>query len=156
MARQTSTKAEIKSLKAQCSGTPSNRQATDTLNWSETAFDLDLDALARQIALNSVVQSYQHDHLKLALLPELEVMLKAGMERQIKQAIEHKLEVSLTLEFNSMPSLDVETPHQALVRKLELERQDVIRQIHLDPVVQQLKSVFGAELIEHSVKKRNS
>lgn len=127
----------------------------DALNWSESAFDLDLDAVARQVALNSVVQSYQHDHLKLAILPELEVMLKPGMERQIKQAIEHKFEVSLTLEFNSLPSLDVETPHQTQLRKLEQERLNVIQQIYQDPVVQQLKSVFGAELIEKSVKKRS-
>lgn len=82
-------------------------------------------------------------------------MLKADIEEQIKQAIERLFGVSLRLEFVSSATLDVETPHQAEIRKLEQERQSVIRAIHQDPVVQQLKSVFGAELIEQSVKKRN-
>lgn len=128
--------------------------ASDELHWSESAFELDLGALARQFALNSIVKSYQDHELKLAFLPELEVMLNADIEKQIKQAVETKLGVSLKLELVSLPTLDVETPQEAGVRKLEQERQTVIQQIHQDPVVIQLKSVFGAELIEPSVKKK--
>lgn len=128
--------------------------AADSLNWSESAFELDLDAIARQIVLNSVIKSYVGDTLQLGFLPELEVMLKPDMEKQIKQAIEQQLGVSLKLEFISMQTLDVETPHQAEIRKLEEERQAVIQQIHQDKVVKQLKDVFGAELIEQSVRKR--
>jgi len=105
------------------------------------------------VVLNSIVESYADQRLQLAFLAELEVMLKPDLERQIKQAIEHKLGVSLSLELHSVPSLAVETPHQASLRKLEQQRQSMIRAIHEDPVVEQLKSVFGAELVENSVKK---
>ena len=103
--------------------------------------------------MNSVVKSYADNRLHLVFLPELEVMLKPDIESQIKQAIEHKLGVSLNLEFGSTASLDCETPHQADVRKQEQHRQQVIQSIKQDPVVMQLKTVFGAELIEESVKK---
>ena len=103
-----------------------------------------------------MVQNYADGALTLAFLPELEVMLKPEIERQIKQAVERKLGVSLTLKFNSLPTLEVETPHQAELRKREEERQGVIQSIYQDPVVQQLKSVFGVELDEASVRKRQN
>jgi len=135
---------------------PDSSPARDELNWSQTAFELNLKAIARQIVLNTVVNSYTDNTLKLGFLPELEVMLKPEIEKQIKKAVEQQLGVSLKLEFISMSALDVETPHQAEVRRLEQERQAVIQQIHQDGMVQQLKSVFGAELIEQSVRKRNT
>jgi DNA polymerase-3 subunit gamma/tau len=132
------------------------KPASDALNWSETAFQLKLDAISRQIVLNSVVDSYQDNRLKLSLLPDLEVMLKPDIEKQIKQAIEQQLGVSLNLEFNTVAELDVETPQQADLRMQEQERQAVIRSIRQDSEVQQLEQIFGAKLIENSVKKRLS
>lgn len=132
------------------------KQAADELNWSELAFELELDALARQLALNAVVLSYRDDQLKLAFLPELDVMLNRDLEQQIKKAIEVKLGVSLNIEFKSQPRLEVETPQQASERKQEQARLRVIQDIQQDPVVQQLNTLFGAELIQHSVKKRNT
>lgn len=131
------------------------KQATDELNWSELAFELELDALARQFALNSVVQSFRDSQLKLAFSPELEVMLNSDLEQQIKKAIEAKLGLSLNIEFISQPRLNVETPQQAGERKQEQARLRVIEDIQQDPVVQQLNTLFGAELIHQSVKKRN-
>lgn len=131
------------------------RVADDSLNWSELAFELKLDGLARQLAMNSVVSNYTDNKLHLIFLPELELMLKPDVESQIKQAIEDKLGVSLKLEFSSQATLGCETPHQAYIRKQEQHRQQAIQTIKQDPVVQQLKTVFGAELIEDSVQKRN-
>ncbi|MBT3725089.1 MAG: hypothetical protein HOG41_17075, partial [Gammaproteobacteria bacterium] len=44
---------------------------------------------------------------------------------------------------------------EADVRKQEQHRQQVIQSIKLDPIAVQLKTVFGAELIEDSVVKVN-
>ena len=131
------------------------KPATDELNWSTTAFELDLQALARQIVLNCVVLEYTGSTLKLGYHSDWEVMLKPDVQQQIKQAIEQQLGVSLTLDFERSERLEIETPHQADLRKQEFERQTAIQQIHLDPVVQQIKTTFGAELIESSVKKRD-
>ena len=118
------------------------------------AAELNLDAFARQIVLNSVVTSYDDSLLKLTYLAELDVMLKPEIKLQIKQAIEDKLGVSLSLEFESALRLDSETPQQADTRKQEQDRLDAIREIQQDPVVMQITETFGAELILPSVKKR--
>ncbi len=127
--------------------------ASDSLNWSDLVFQLGLDGVAKQIVMNSVVNGYSDGRLQLVFQPELEVMLKGDIESQIKQAIECKLGVSLILEFSSRANLGTETPHQADVRKQEQHRQQVIQSIKKDPVVVQLHTVFGAELVEDSVKK---
>jgi len=128
-------------------------QAKDGLNWSQTAHELDLEALPGQVVINCVVQSWQDNHLQLAYLPELELMIKPGVKDQIKQAIESKLGLELKLDFISVPRLDAETPQQAYVRLQQEEHQAAIVAIRQDPVVQKLNSLFGARLIENSVKK---
>ena len=117
------------------------------------ALELELDGLAKQLAMNCIVASYTDNQLSLVFLPELEVMLKPDIESQIKQSIERKLGVSLKLEFKSTTSLGCETPQEADVRKQEQHRQQVIQSIKEDPVVRQLNTVFGAELNEDSVVK---
>ena len=118
------------------------------------AAELNLDAFARQIVLNSVVTSYDDSLLKLTYLAELDVMLKPEIKLQIKQAIEDKLGVSLSLEFGSATRLVSETPQQADTRNQEQDRLDAILEIQQDPVVMQITETFGAELILPSVKKR--
>lgn len=120
------------------------------------AFELELDAISRQIVLNSIVSRYQADKLELAILTEMEVILKPEVREQIKQALERKLGVSLSLEFISQSALNVETPQQADNRKQELARQAAIEQIREDPMVKQLNTLFSAELVESSVKKTHS
>jgi hypothetical protein len=128
-------------------------QASDELNWSQLAHELELDALAGQLVINCVVKSWQDNHLQLNYLPELEVMTKPEIKDQIKQAIESKLGVSLKLDFISVPELGAETPQQARLRGQEEERRAAIAKIKEDPVVQKLNKMFGAVLIENSVKK---
>jgi hypothetical protein len=123
------------------------------LQWSRLAFDLGLESIARQVALNSVVVSWQDDRLVLAHLPELELMVKPDIVDQIERAIAHRLEVSLTLELRSEPALEVETPQQARQRELAAERAAAIEAIRLDPVVRKLNSAFGAQLDESSVTR---
>ena len=118
------------------------------------AAELNLDAFARQIVLNSVVTSYDDSLLKLTYLAELDVMLKPEIKLQIKQAIEDKLGVSLSLEFGSATRLVSETPQQADTRNQEQDRLDAILEIQQDPVVMQITETFGAELILPSVKKK--
>ncbi len=128
-------------------------QAEDALNWSQLAYELDLDALAGQVVINCVVKSWQDNQLTLAYLPELELMIKPEIKEQIKRAIESRLGLELKLEFIAQERLNAETPQQARIRLLDEERQSAIAAIKQDPVVQKLNSLFGARLIENSVKK---
>ncbi len=131
---------------------PEKLQATDDLNWSQLSYELDLEAIARQIVINSVVAEYKDNNLKLIFLPNLEVMLKPEVEQQIRQAIEKKLGNSVQITFESQSVLNCETPYEAKLRLEEEQRQVAIAEIRQDPVVQELNQAFGAELIEESVK----
>lgn len=127
--------------------------ANDTINWSQIAHQLELDAMAGQLVINCIVHSWQDNELQLAYLPELEVIIKPEIKQQIKQALQTRLGVSLSVEFISVPVLNAETPQQARIRMQQEELQSAIESIRQQPMVQKLHAVFGAELIEQSVKK---
>lgn len=130
--------------------------ANDTINWSRLAFELELDAIARQIVRNAVVLKYADGTLELGFLPEQEVLLRDDTCQQINRAVEHKLGVSLTLNFSSRPVLPCETPQQAHDREQEQARQQAITQIRQDPVIKKLNALFSASLVESSVKKSDA
>ncbi len=132
---------------------PGKRQASDELNWSELAFELKLEGIAREFAINSIVTLWDQQRLQLQFKAELEVMRNPEIEAQIKQAIEQQLGVKFSLEMSSQDSLAVETPSEARARKLEQQRQQAIHAIRQDEMVQQLQSAFGVELNEASVRK---
>ena len=130
--------------------------ASDPLDWSKLAFQLELDGIARQVVLHSVVELYDEQQLRLAFAPELELMLKPDIKNQIKASIERKLSVSLAVEFEARSPLKAETPQKAHQRKQEEDRRQAIVRIRDHNMVQKLNRLFNAQLIEASVKKHNS
>jgi len=127
--------------------------AEDALGWSDLAPRLKLDSLARQVVLNSVVTEYADGKLQLALLPEMEWLVKPEIRDAICAAIEAELGVSLDLDIRSRDALPWETPEQAGRRQAEQRRQRVIEAIRQDPVVNELQRRFDAELVETSVRE---
>lgn len=127
--------------------------ATDVLGWSELAPRLQLDSMARQVALNCIVESHEDDRLMLALLPEMDVLIKPVIRDNIRKAIEAELGVSLQLEFTTRNSLPCETPAQAEARRAEQKRREVLEDIRRDSVVRELQQYFGAELDETSLRR---
>ncbi len=123
------------------------------LEWHELAYDLGLDGLAQEIVANSSLESWQDEHLKLALLPEIQDLVNPLIESEIRRALEEKLGVSLRLELSARDSLIGETPLQAKLRRLEQERLAAIDAIREDRVVLKLQQAFSAELDESSVVK---
>ncbi len=109
--------------------------------------------MARQVALNCILVEQDDDRLVLALLPEMELLLKPEIRDAIRQAIEAKLGVSLALDIRTQPELPCETPAQAEARRAAERRRAVIAEIREDPVVKQLQQAFGAELIVDSVRE---
>lgn len=128
-------------------------RATDSIEWSRLAFELGLQGLAQEIATNSIVESYDQQHLRLALEPEILDLVNATIRDEITQAISSKLGVSLKLELTGQKQLGAETPQQARIRELEEQRLAAIDAIKQEAVVQKLHRAFGAELVESSVKK---
>ena len=127
--------------------------ARDGVDWSQLAYQLGLQGLAQEIAVNSIVASFDSGRLCLKMTPELKELVNPGIEKEIQQAIESKLEVSCRLELISQPQLDVETPSQARSREQEEHRLSAIESIKQSDSVKKLKHAFGAELVETSVRK---
>ncbi len=112
--------------------------------------------MARQVALNSIVSAWEEGRLELSLLPDMQVLLTADNRQAIRQAMEARLGVSLTLELRTCPELPWETPAQAEARQAEQRRQAVIDAIRRDPLTEELGQRFGAELVEASVRELRS
>lgn len=119
------------------------------------AFELGLQGLAQEIAINSIVESYDQNHLCLKLEPEILELANATIRNEITQAIESKLGVSLSVDLLAQDKLTVETPQQARIRAQEEHRRAAIDAIRQEAVVQKLHQAFGAELVESSVTKRD-
>ena len=117
------------------------------------AFNLGLQGLAQEIAINSILESFDQVHFCLSLEPEILELANPTIRDEITQAISAKLGVSLRLDLQAQDQLAVETPQQARIRQQEEQRQAAIVAIRQEAVVQKLHQAFGAELVESSVKK---
>ena len=131
-------------------------KAASDLEWSRLAYQLGLGGLAQEIAANSQLETCAADRLRLLLLPEIRELATAGIESEIRQALEQKLGVSLQLELAASESLSAETPLEAKTRRLEQERLRAIEAIREDEAVLKLKRAFAAELDETSVVRIDS
>ncbi|MCP3688560.1 MAG: hypothetical protein GY784_09110 [Gammaproteobacteria bacterium] len=123
------------------------------MDWSNLAYELGLQGLAQEIAVNSIVGSFSGDQLCLKLPPELKRLSNQTLEQEIQQAIQARLGLSCRLDLTEEPRLEAETPQQAMVRQREEHRQHAIGEIRQCDVVHKLHRAFGAELVESSVKK---
>lgn len=112
-----------------------------------------MQGLAQEIAVNSVVESFEPDRLCLKMTTEMKELVNPTREVEIQQAIESKLGVSCKLELVSQPQIDVETPYQARIREQEEHRQSAIELIKQSDTVKKFNRAFGAELVEASVRK---
>ncbi len=103
--------------------------------------------------MNSVADSFSDDQLCLRLSPELKRLSNQAIEQEIRQAIQSKLGVSCRFDLVEQAQLEVETPHQAMIRHREEHRQHAIGEIRQCDVVKKLHQAFGVELVESSVRK---
>jgi len=128
-------------------------ESGDSINWSTMAYDLGLQGLAQEIAVNSTLDKPGDHKFRLSLNPEIFKLANSQIEDEIRQAIASKLGVSLKLELLAQDQLLVETPRQFLQRRLHEQRLAAIDEIKQDSTVRKLSDAFGAELVESSVKK---
>lgn len=127
--------------------------ASDDLNWTELVYNLGLQGLAQEIAVNSVLEFVPPDTCRLLLRPELKELASPAIAGNIQQAIHSKLDVSYKMEFIAREGIEVETPYQARQRQQESDRQTAIGKIRESELVKKFNRAFGAELVEDSVRK---
>jgi len=128
-------------------------KSSDSIHWSTIAYDLGLQGLAKEIAVNSTLDRLGEHKFRLSLNPEIFKLADSQIEDEIRQAIASKLGVSLKLELLAQDQLLVETPRLFLQRRLQERRLAVIDEIERDSTVRKLSDAFGAELVESSVRK---
>ena len=128
-------------------------ESSDSIHWSTMAYDLGLQGLAQEIAVNSTLDELGEHKFRLNLNPEIFKLADSQIEDEIRQAIASKLGVSLKLELLAQDQLLVETPRLFLQRRLQEQRLAAIDEIKQDSTVRKLSDAFGAELVESSVRK---
>jgi DNA polymerase-3 subunit gamma/tau len=131
----------------------SEPRTDDSIHWSSFAYDLGLQGLAQEIAVNSTLERLDEHHFRLNIKPEILKLADLVIEDEIRQAIASKLGVSLKLELLAQDELLVETPQIFFQRRLGEQRQAAIEEIKKDITVRKLGEALGAELVESSVRK---
>ena len=124
-----------------------------SIRWFSLAYDLGLEGLAQEIAVNSTLDQLAEQRIRLNVSPLIYKLVTAPIEEEIRQAISAKLGVSLKLEFLTQDQLPNETPHLCLQRRLKEQREAIIEEIKNDELVRKLNRAFGAELVETSVTR---
>lgn len=130
-------------------------ESVDSIHWSTLAYDLGLQGLAQEIAVNSTLDKLDDHKIRLSLNAEIFKLADSQIEDEIRQAIASKLGVSLKLELLAQDQLLVETPRLFLQRRLQERRLAAIDEIKQDITVRKLSDAFGAELVESSVRSIN-
>jgi hypothetical protein len=128
-------------------------ETDSSIHWSSLAYELGLQGLAQEIAVNSTLDQLDESHFYLNLNAEILKLSDPLIEDEIRQAIASKLGVSLNIELRAQDQLQVETPRLFLQRRLQEQREAVIEEIKQDSIVRKLGDAFDAELIVSSVRK---
>jgi hypothetical protein len=132
---------------------PPELDTDNSIYWSSLAYDLGLQGLAQEIAVNSTLDQADEFHFYLNLNAEILKLADPQIEDEIRQAMTAKLGVSLNLELREQDQLQVETPRLFLQRRLQEQREAVIEEIKQDSIVRKLGDAFEAELVVSSVRK---
>ena len=132
---------------------PPELDTDNSIHWSSLAYELGLQGLAQEIAVNSTLDQADEFHFRLNLNTEILKLADPQIEDEIRQAMTAKLGVSLNLELRAQDQLQVETPRLFLQRQLQEQRETIIEEIKRDSIVRKLGDAFNAKLVVSSVRK---
>ncbi len=133
---------------------PSSTKPTTAIeNWNEFATQLKLSGFVRELANNTMLESYADGVLTLILDEACAKLLNKEREAELKQAIEAQLggSIRLTLRLGKPVA---ETPAKERNRMLDERQQAAQRAIQDDPTVQALEERFGARVDPNSIRPK--
>ena len=125
---------------------------TGGIVWAKMAYDLGLQGLAQEIAVNSVIETIDNDRLRLGIAPELLKLVHPSIEKEIQRAVELALGRPCRVEMVDRVGKPAETPTQTRAREFEARRQNAIEMIKKNQRVKKLQQAFDMELVESSVR----
>lgn len=139
-------------LQAPDAAAPDGGGVLDHARWLACFESLGLSGLTRNLAANCVVEGDDGSRLTLRLHPALAAMRAEVHERRLHDALSAAgYPRRLVIEEGDLPE-GVETPQQQSERRTAEQHSWAVDALRSDPHIQQLQSVFGAEIDEASVK----
>ena len=118
--------------------------------WEGIVESLGLEALARELAMNSILQSQESDVFTLTLNESQVHLNNERLEKRLEQALQQHFGESTKLVVNM--GVAISTP-AAKVKARYAKKVDTARvALEKDETVRQLKEVFGAEMQQDSIR----
>jgi DNA polymerase-3 subunit gamma/tau len=123
-------------------------------DWQALIERLELKGVARELALNCVLEKRTADALVLAVDPGHARLLNESRRRQIEQVLSAHFGRSLDLQIRQEGELRGDTPARRQAREREARRRQAIHAIETDENVKALQDVFGATVNYDSIQPR--
>jgi DNA polymerase-3 subunit gamma/tau len=123
--------------------------------WPEVVARLGLAGMARELAMNMVLDRREGDTLHLRLAPGQAQMRGKAREGQIERALAayYGQPVRLLIEVGEAAG---ETPAARAQRRAAERQAEATRALEADPTVQQLRAVFDATVLHESVQPEDA
>ncbi len=137
----------IKPVAAQATSIVSN---TSPDEWEQIIDSLGLEALVRELAVNSILQSKKNNVFKICLSDTQPHLKNERFEKRLEQALQERFGADATLQLEIGAVVD--TPAAKAKARYEKKVEKARVALEQDNTVQQLKEVFGAEMLADSVQ----
>ena len=137
----------IKPVAAQATSIVSN---TSPDEWEQIIDSLGLEALVRELAVNSILQSKKNNVFKICLSDTQPHLKNERFEKRLEQALQERFGADATLQLEIGAVVD--TPAAKAKARYEKKVEKARVALEQDNTVKQLKEVFGAEMLADSVQ----
>ena len=148
--------ASSKSNKAQAKNYLSmNDLSLDHEEWSKLVEKLGLQAVSYSLASNCSIESITDESITLHLAQQHEGIATKGAQQRLEKALQEYFDTKLKLNIDVSDN-QLETPAKKKDRVREKIQSQAEKTAESDAAVKALKSQFGAEIIEGTVKPINN
>ncbi|MDH3316229.1 MAG: DNA polymerase III subunit gamma/tau [Gammaproteobacteria bacterium] len=119
--------------------------SVSTADWTALVESLELNGLARELAVNCALRQATPEQVRLALAPEHAQLLRPGVQDKLKSALHGVLrgQPAVVIEVDTP---DNDTPATVRKRAEENRRAKAVKAIQSDAFVQDLCKTFGAKV----------
>jgi DNA polymerase-3 subunit gamma/tau len=119
--------------------------------WPVLIEELGLQGVSYSLASNCSVESVADDAITLHLAQQHEGIATKGARQRLEKALQEYFSSEINLKFN-ISNDELETPARKKDRAREIKQSQAEKSAEEDAAVKALKSQFGAEIIEGTVK----
>jgi len=133
--------------------TPVQNGATE-LDWNGLVEKLSLQGLARELARNAALKSYNGNIVELVVAPQHENLKAGGAVRELEAALKAQLEVDVRIRLSVAEDQSLDTPSKRLSEAERARQNEAERNIGEDPVVRSLQDEFGAVIEQVQPKQQ--